>query len=243
VKKCSFFYRESMDYLVRISWVAPYLLIPPLLAFLIYLEGFLGQKGLGAFYAPEARFSLSLWNAALLLALITGIKTCLFFSRHLSRRWFRNALSLPVGKGSGYWGPLLAVLTISSAAYALTIAAILAALPSDTGFPWAAAILNSYVPLLWAVCFGAFLGTVTSGGAAAYMFTAVMAVSLLVGFHMDGGGALLGIIVRIMPPLGLGMARNLSSPGDLAFSSMLVIHSAMSLLAGVLVYSIRLRRS
>jgi hypothetical protein len=242
MRKCSFFYRESMDYLVKISWVAPYLLVPPLLAFLIYLEGFLGQKGLGAFYAPEARLTLSLWNATLLLSLITGIRTCLFFGSFQSRKWFRNAQSLPVGRLSGYWGPMLAVLTISSAAYALTMAAILAALPSSGIFPWGPAILGSYVPLIWAICFGAMLGTLTTGGAAAYMFVVVMAVSLLAGFITESGTAV-SVVSRILPPLGKSMADSLSRPGALAYSVLLVIHSVLSLLTGAIVYLLRLRKS
>ncbi len=241
MKKCAFFYRESMDYLIRISWVAPYLLVPPLLAFLIYLEGFLGQKGLGAFYAPEARLTLSFWNAALLLSLITGIKTCLFISGFQSKRWFRNALALPVGRISGYWGPVLAVLTISTAAYIITMAAILAALPSTGSYPWVAAILSSYAPMIWAVCFGALLGTLTSGGAAAYMFVVVMAMSLLAGFLSDAG-PLISMITRILPPLGKSMADSLSNPGALAHSGLLIIHSIITLLAGALVYIFRLRR-
>jgi hypothetical protein len=242
MRKCTFFYRESMDYLLRINWLAPYLLVPPLLAFLIYLEGFLGQKGLGVLYAPEARLSLSLWNAALLLSLITGIKTCLFFSDFLSTKWFRNSLAQPVGMVSGFWGPMLAVLTVSSAAYILTMAAILAALPSTFGFPWVAALLNSYVPIIWAVCLGALLGTLTTGGAAAYMFVIVLAMSLLAGF-LSETGALVTVISRILPPLGKSMADSLSDPGALTYSALLIIHCVLALLAGALVYTIRLQRS
>ena len=157
MRKNMFFFRESTDYLMRISWVAPYLLVPPLLAFLVYVEDFLAWKGLAVFHTPDARLTIALWNATLLLTLITGIRSCFFFSRFFSGEWFRNALSLPVRKSSGFWGPFLAVLLISSAAYVLTMAAILAALPFPVVFPWAATIISTFVPVLWAVCLGIFL--------------------------------------------------------------------------------------
>jgi hypothetical protein len=241
MRKCLFFYRESMDYVVRISWVAPYMLVPPLLAFLIYLEGFLGQKGLGAFYAPEARLTLSFWNASLMLSLITGIKTCLFVSDFHSRRWFRNAQALPVSRLSGFWGPMMAIVTISAAAFGLTMAAILAALPVSMTFPWGPVILSASIPLAWAVGFGAFLGTLTSAGAAAYMFVVVMIVSLLTGFIQDVGPAV-STTAWILPPLGRSMAISLSFPWNLSYSMILAAHTIFSLLAGALVYLFRLRR-
>jgi hypothetical protein len=241
MRKCSFFYRESMDYVIRISWVAPYLLVPPLLAFLIYLEGFLGQKGLGAFYAPEARLTLSFWNAGLLLSLITGIKSCLFFDGFVSRRWFRNAQALPVSRLSGFWGPLLAITTIAASAFALTMAAILAALPVSGTFPWGPVILSASVPVVWAICFGALLGTATTGGAAAYMFVVVMIVSLLTGLVQDTG-PVVSIASRILPPLGRSMAASLSFPWQLSQSLLLMVHAVFSLLAGAFVYLYRLGR-
>ncbi len=241
MRRCAFYFRESLDYVVKINWIAPYLLVPPLLAFLIYVEGTLGAKGLAAFYAPEARLTLSLWNATLLLALITGIKTCLFFSKFHSSRWFRNSLALPVGRLSGFLEPLAAVMVISSGAYVLTMAAILAALSGMGAFPWVAALISSFIPIIWAVCFGAFLGVFTTGGAAAYMFVAVMATSLLTGFPSDPGSAS-ETIAHVLPPLGRSMAGSLVDPSALGYSVLLLIHSLCALLAGALVYFVRSKR-
>jgi len=223
-----------MDILMRARWVGPYLLVPPILAFMVYAEGYLSAHGFTGSFSMEQRGVLALWNATLLLALASGIKSCLFFSDLWGSRWFRNALALPAGRASGYWGPVLAVMVVSLGMYALATGAVAAALPDLGGFPWLRVLAGSCAPVVWAVCLGALLGILTTGPAGAVLFTSVLMLGFLAGLPLDP--ALPGWALRIVPPVGRIMTSSMGTGSGMLETALLMAHAAAALVVGRLLY-------
>jgi hypothetical protein len=230
----TYYFRESMDILMRARWVGPYLLIPPMLAFMVYAEGYLSAHGFTGNFSMEQRTVLALWNATLLLTLASGVKACLFFSNLWGSRWFRNSLALPVSRSSGYWGPVLAVLAVSIGMYFLATVAVAAALPEVGSFPWVRVLAGSCAPVAWAVCVGALLGLLTSGPAASVLFSSVMLLGFLAGLPIET--LLPGWALWIVPPVGRIMTDSLSMAADMENTGLLLIHSTVALAAGRLLY-------
>jgi hypothetical protein len=223
-----------MDILMRARWVGPYLLIPPMLAFMVYAEGYLSAHGFTGSFSMEQRTVLALWNATLLLTLASGIKACLFFSNLWGSRWFRNSLALPASRPSGYWGPVLAVLAVSMGMYFLATGAVAMALPEVTDFPWLRILAGSCAPVAWAVCLGALLGILTSGPAGSVLFSSVMLLGFLAGLPVDP--LLPEWLLWIVPPIGRIMTESLTTTAGMQGAGILLIHSTVSLTAGRLLY-------
>lgn len=235
----TFHFRESIIILLKTKWVGPYLLLPPMLAFMVYAESYLSAHGIAGIFTMEQRTVLAIWNGSLLLTLIAGIKSCLFFSRIWESSWFRNSMALPVSRASGFWGPYLAVLSIVSVIFVLTTGAVMAALPEPGRFPVFQIIAESYIPVVWAVSMGTFLGLLTTGAAGSLFFTAMLLVGFLAGLPIANLPEWLFVII---PPVGRIMTVGLVFPQGLIQTGILILHSAGLLMLGRFLYGIGLRR-
>ncbi len=235
----TYYYRESISILLKTKWIGPYLLVPPMLAFMVYAESYLANHGITGAFTLEQRTVLAIWNGSLLLTLIAGIKSCLFFSGFWGSEWFRNSLALPTGRSSGFWGPLLAVLTVVSGIFILTTGAVVAALPEPGRFPVMQIIAESYAPVVWAVSFGALLGMLTSGTAGSIFFSALLLVGFLAGFPL---ARLPEWLYTVIPPIGRIMTLGLIYPQGLLQVVILFIHSAAAVIMGRILFGIGIRR-
>ncbi|NOQ21184.1 MAG: hypothetical protein GQ565_00865 [Candidatus Aegiribacteria sp.] len=235
----TYHFRESIITLLKTKWVGPYLLLPPMLAFMVYAESYLSAHGITGIFTMEQRTVLAIWNGSLLLTLIAGISSCLFFSGIWESGWFRNTLALPVSRSSGFWGPYLAVLSIVSVIFILTTGAVLAALPEPGRFPLFTIIAESYIPVVWAVSMGAFLGILTTGTAGSMFFTALLLLGFLTGLPIV---RLPEWIYAVIPPVGRIMTLGLVYPQGLIQIVILILHSAFVLILGRFLYGIGSKR-
>jgi len=235
----TYYFRESISILLRTKWVGPYLLVPPMLAFMVYAESYLSAHGVTGIFNLEQRTILAIWNGSLLLALIAGIKSCMFLSGIWESGWFRNSLALPVKRSSGFWGPYLAVLSVVTGVFVLTIGAVAAAIPDPGRFPLLKVVVESYIPVLWAVSIGAFLGVLTKGTAGSIFFSALLLLGFLTGLPV---ARLPEWLYTVIPPVGRLMTLGLNYPEGLTFTMTLIIHSAVVLLLGRILYGIGAKR-
>jgi hypothetical protein len=235
----TYYFRESLQLLLRTKWVGPYLLIPPMLAFMVYAEAFLAAHGVAGISTLGQRTVLAIWNGSFLLALIAGIKSCLFFSGTWGAPWFRNSLSLPASSSSGYWGVYLAVLAVASCVFILTTGAVIAALPGPFRFPLLQIIGESYLPLVWAISLGAMLGILTSGTGGAVFLVALLLLGFITGLPL---AAIPGWLQYIIPPLGRLMTLGMRYPDGLYQVVAILLHSVFYLMVGRLLYGIAIRR-
>lgn len=232
-------FRESIIILLKTKWIGPYLLLPPMLAFMVYAEAYLSAHGITGIFTLEQRTVLAIWNGSLLLTLIAGIKSCLFFSGMWESSWFRNSLALPVSRASGFWGPYLAVLSVVSVIFILTIGAVVAALPEPGRFNIFQIISESYIPVVWAVSIGAFLGILTTGSAGSMFFTALLLIGFLTGLPIVN---LPEWLYAVIPPVGRIMTLGLQYPQGLIQTVILILHSAVVLMIGRFLYGIGSKR-
>ena len=235
----TYHFRESINILLKTKWIGPYLLVPPILAFIVYAEAYLSTHGVTGIFNIEQRTVLAIWNGSLLLTLVTGIKSCMFFSGIWESSWFRNSLALPVSRSSGFWGPYLAVLSVASIIFILTIGAVAAALPEPGRFPLLQIIAESYVPVVWAVSTGAFLGILTKGTAGSMFFTALLLLGFLAGLPL---ARLPEWLYAVIPPVGRLMTLGLKYPQGLIQMSVLILHSAVVLILGRILFGIGSKR-
>ena len=235
----TYHYRESINILLRTKWIGPYLLIPPLLAFIVYAETYLASNGFGSFSVLRDRTFLAIWNASFLLTLIAGIKSCMFFSGMWGSGWFRNSLALPVNRSSGYWGPFLAMLSVVASVYILTVGAVVAAVQVPDRLALFPIIAEAFLPVLWAVAMGAFLGVLTSGIAGSFFLTAL----LILGFgHGLRAGIRVSWLSYVIPPIGRLMDVGMVYPEGLVQVMVLMGHCTLFLIAGRILYGAGIRR-
>lgn len=235
----TYYFRESVNILLKTKWIGPYLLVPPMLAFMVYAEAYLYTHGVTGIFNLEQRTVLAIWNGSLLLTLVAGIKSCMFFSEIWESSWFRNSLSLPASRSSGFWGPYLAVLSVVSIIFILTIGAVAAALPEPGRFPLLQIIVESYIPVVWAVSIGAFLGILTKGIAGSMFFTALLLLGFLAGLPLV---SLPEWLYALIPPVGRIMTLGLNYPQCLIQMVLLIIHSAVVLILGRILFGIGSKR-
>ncbi|MCK4807589.1 MAG: hypothetical protein KAT09_08070 [Candidatus Aegiribacteria sp.] len=235
----TYLFRESIIILLKTKWIGPYLLLPPMLAFMVYAESYLSAHGITGIFTLEQRTVLAIWNGSLLLTLIAGIKSCLFFSGIWESSWFRNSLALPVNRSSGFWGPYLAVLSVVSVVFILTTGAVVAALPEPERFPLFQILAESYIPVVWAVSMGAFLGILTTGTAGSMFFVALLLLGFLTGLPIARLPEWLYVVI---PPVGRIMTLGLQYPQGPIQMGFLVLHSAIFLMLGRFLYGIGSKR-
>ncbi|MCD4701754.1 MAG: hypothetical protein K8S24_07860 [Candidatus Aegiribacteria sp.] len=235
----TYYFRESIIILLKTKWIGPYLLLPPMLALMVYAEAYLSAHGITGIFTLEQRTVLAIWNGSLLLTLIAGIKSCLFFSGMWESSWFRNSLALPVSKASGFWGPYLAVLSVVTVIFILITGAVVAALPESGRFPVFQIAAESYIPVVWAVSMGAFLGILTTGTAGSLFFTALLFLGFLTGLPIT---RLPEWLYAVIPPVGRAMTMGLMYPQALIQMVILILHSTVVLILGRFLYGIGSRR-
>ena len=235
----TYHFRDSVNILLKTRWISPYLLVPPMLAFMVYAEAYLSAHGITGIFNLEQRTVLAIWNGSLLLTLIAGIKSCLFFSRMWESEWFRNSLALPVNRSSAFWGPYFAVLTVVSVVFVLTLGAVSAALPEPGSFPLVQVIVESYVPVVWAVSVGAFLGILTTGTAGSIFFAALLLLGFLTGLPV---ARFPEWIYTVIPPVGRILSMGLLYPKGVFQVVILILHSVVFLILGRLLFSIGSKR-
>lgn len=229
----------SISILLKTKWIGPYLLLPPMLAFMVYAESYLSAQGITGVFTLEQRAVLAIWNGSLLLSLIAGIKSCLFFSKMWESSWFRNSLALPVTRSSGFWGPYLAVLSVVSVVFILTTGAVVAALPESERLHVFQILAESFVPVAWAVSMGAFLGILTTGTAGSVFFSALLLLGFLAGFPIASLPEWLYVVI---PPVGRIMTMGLMYPEGIIQTGILILHSAVILILGRFLYGIGSKR-
>ncbi len=235
----TYHFRDSVNVLLKTRWVSPYLLVPPVLAFMVYAEAYLSAHGITGVFNLEQRTVLAIWNGSLLLTLIAGIKSCLFFSRMWESEWFRNSLALPVSRSSAFWGPYLAVLIVVSVVFVLTLGAVSAALPEPGNFPLLQVIVESYVPVVWAVSMGAFLGILTTGTAGSVFFSALLLLGFLTGLPV---ARFPEWTYTVIPPVGRILSMGLQYPKGVFQVVILILHSVVFLILGRLLFGIGSKR-
>jgi hypothetical protein len=235
----TFYFRESISTLLKTKWIGLYLLIPPILALMVYTEAYLSAHGVTGAFSVEQRTVLAIWNGSLLLTLIAGIKSCMFFSRMWGSDWFRNSLSLPVNRPSGFWGPYLAVLAVATGIFLLTTGAVVAALPEPSRFSILQIILESYIPVAWAVSIGAFLGILTTGIAASIFFSVLLLLGFVTGLPL---ARLPEWFYAVIPPIGRIMTLGLVYPRGLIQVAILIVHSAAVVIIARTLFGIGLIR-
>jgi len=235
----TYHFRESIMLLLKTKWISPYLLLPPMLAFMVYSEAYLSAHGITGIFTLEQRAVLAIWNGSLLLTLIAGIKSCMYFSGTWGSSWFRNSLALPVSRSSGFWGPYLAVLSVVSVIFILTTGAVVAALPDSGRFSVFQIIIESYIPVVWAVSMGAFLGILTTGTAGSMFFSALLLLGFLSGLPIV---RLPEWIYAVIPPVGRIMTLGLLYPQGIIQTAVLLLHSAVFLILGRLLFGIGSKR-
>ena len=235
----TYHFRESVNILLKTKWIGPYLLIPPMLAFMVYAEAYLSAHGVTGIFNLEQRTILAIWNGSLLLTLVAGIKSCMFVSGIWESSWFRNSLSLPVSRSSGFWGPYLAMLSVVSVIFILTVGAVAAALPEPGRFPLLKIIVESYIPVVWAVSIGAFLGILAKGVAGSLFFTALLLLGFLAGLPLV---ILPEWLYALIPPVGRLMTMGLKYPQGFIHTMVLIFHSAVLLILGRILFGIGSKR-
>ncbi len=243
IKGYGFYYSKAMRSLTQVRWMLPYLLVPPMLALLVYTEGFLAAEGIPGIYTLHQRSVLALWNISFLISLITGISSCCFFSGFWGDSDFVPSLSRFSKKISGYWSPVFAFISISAVVYFLASALIVLVLPGSEHVSLIRIGVHFFAPVLWSVCIGVLLGLLTTGWAGSVCFTVLFLFFYFLGLtYIPASGSML--FVTLLPPIGLLMKEAFSNTSiEYLFSIILLIHCLVILGAGRILYTIALRRS
>jgi hypothetical protein len=195
-----YFLRESVDLTFDVKRVSLYLIVPPVLAFIVYFESYLSGVGATRIMTLGQRVMLALWNAAILLSLIAGLQGAGFFSRLFGSSWYRNSLALPAGRMHAFAWPVAVYAVLVSVFYGLTALAILLAMPRPSGFSWLPAVVNCYLPLLWSVAAAALFGMLSRPGASGLLFLATALMGAVTGLPQASGklpevvGFVLGVL-------------------------------------------------
>lgn len=227
---------------MQARWMIPYLLIPPALAVLVFTESYLGVEGIAGMFTIHQRSILALWNVSFLISLIAGVGSCLFFSGLWGNSEFIDSLSRFSKSISGYWSPVFAFISVSSAVYSLASLLIVLILPGEEYLLWLRISLIFYVPVLWSICVGALMGLLTTGGAGAFFFVVLFLFSFFSGMAPIYAFSLRTMV--IIPPIGLIMKETFNDAAlGYLFSIILGIHCLILLGIGRILFVIGLRRN
>jgi hypothetical protein len=244
----SFFFREASERLLYPGMLAPFLLVPPLLAVTVNLETTVSSLGgiLPVFEPVDAdrgRLAVALWNATVVVALLSGVNGARFFSGTFRAGWFRSCLALPVNRSGAFWSTALAHFLISVCVLALTGAAIIAAVSVPAGFPLILTIIGALTVLFWTTAFSAFAGVLSPGWGAGLLQAGIALGSLVLApVDVDQLFRLLGLSNLILPPLGRIIARGMACWPDVRALLVLMAHAAVFSCLGSLLLEIAIRR-
>jgi len=243
----SFYFREAFERLSSPSRLAPYLLVPPLLALTVTMQNTVpAMSWLLPLLAPQnpvwGRLGLALWNASLVAALLSGIIGTGFFPSTFGSGWFRSCLALPAGRSAAYWQTALVHLLISACVLALTWAAIITALHVPPGFPLVATLAGGLALLLWTACFSAFAGLLAPSWGAG-MLQAGLAFAGLVAAPASAVALAqpLSIGDLAMPPLGRMVIRGMAGWPDWVAAAVLFGQALFFAVAGLLIFRLSVR--
>jgi hypothetical protein len=243
-----FYFREALDRLLASGRLAPFLLVPPLLALTVSLENtFPAMSWLIPVFEPSdparGRLGFALWNAILVTSLLSGITGAAFFHGTFGSGWFRSCLALPAGKASAYWSTVFAHFLVSVCILALTSGAIIAALHVPEGFPLFMTIAGGIAVLSWTTAFSAFAGLLApSWGAAVLQAGIAFGSFALARPQLDALFSPLGLSDLILPPLGRMAARGMPGWPDGYATLALLCHAAFFALAGALLFGSAAKR-
>lgn len=224
-------FREALDGLLQPSRLAPYLLVPPLLALMVTAIAETPQLS----PARAGELTLALSCAACAVSLVAGYLLASQSSRNWSSGWFRGVLMLPGARDRAYWMPLLAHLLVAGCVLALTCAAIIAAVP-DLGIPWG--MLGSCaVSLAWSSGAALLAAAVTGPGGASVLTASIVVVSYLPMFERSW-------LAGAAPPWALPVFGRLALAGADAGEVLLAasIQAVLLALAGWLVFRMQAGR-
>lgn len=243
-----FYLKEAFERLMSPGMLAPFLLVPPLLAVTVNLEtSFSSLAGLLPVFeqvdAEKGRLAVALWNATAVIALLSGMTGARFFSGTFAAGWFRSCLALPAHRSGAFWSTALAHFVISVCVYALTSAAIIAAISVPSGFPLAMTLAGSLIVLVWTTAFSAFAGVLAPAWGAGLLQAGVALGSLaLARVNVDDLFRLLATSSLVLPPLGRVIARGMACWPDARAMLVLLVHAAVFSCLGCLLLEIAIRR-
>jgi hypothetical protein len=236
---------EAFERALVPSRLAPYLLVPFALGFLIWAEGALLSDSapswiIGPSMHPvTARLSLSLWNAGVVISLFCAVLFPLNTSRTFGSPWFRSLLAIPGGRTGALLAEMLANAFTATFILLMTLVAISLALPRPPDFPWAGVLLPIWMMLMWTVAYGAFAGLLTSGPSAVVLELAVLASGIGPALFSGLGWSLpvFGVPVSILLPPFAGMLETGASGfPDGSLLTVALAHIAAPLLMALLLF-------
>jgi hypothetical protein len=243
-----FYVTEAIERLLSPGMLVPFLLVPPLLAAAVSLETSTSSlAGLLPLFEPtdpeSGRLGLALWNAILVIALISGITGPGFFSGTFGAGWFRSCLALPARRSTAFWSTALAHFGVSVCVYALTCAAIIAAVSIPAGFPLPGTLAGGLVVLLWTTAFSAFAGVLAPSWGAWLLLAGVALGGLaLAPSDMNSLFRLLEPADLVLPPLGRMAARGMAGWPDMPATLALLVHAAVFGCLGWLLFNLSVSR-
>lgn len=230
---------ESVDLVFDIKRVSLYLIVPPVLAFIVYFESYLSGAGVTRIMSLGQRVMLALWNSTILLSLIAGLQGSAFFARLFGSDWFRNRMALPVGRLSPYCWYVATYGALVTLFYLLTASAILVAMPKPSDFAWLPAVINCYTPILWAVAASAFFGLLARPGSATFLFLATVTMGSVTGLRQvtDKLPGWVHFLLRmVFPRLGDSFLRSVGVESAAYVSAAVPLHAVVLLAVGAAVF-------
>ncbi len=238
-----FWLGESVDLVFDVRRVSLYLIVPPVLAFIVYFESYLSGIGATRIMSLGQRVMLALWNSTILLSLIAGLQGGAFFSRLFGSDWFRNRLALPSGRLPAFAWLVASYAALVTVFYLLTAFAILVAIPRPSDFSWLSAVINCYTPILWSVAASALFGLLARPGAASFMYLATAVMGSVAGLRQVAGRLpewITAVLRTVFPRLGESFLENLGVEASAHVSLAVPVHGMVLLAAGAWLF---LRRS
>lgn len=235
----SFYLRESMDLVFDIKRVSLYLIVPPVLAFIVYFESYLSGVGATRIMSLRQNVLLALWNSTILLSMIAGLQGGAFFSRLFGSSWFRNSLALPVRRMDGFLMPVAVYLALVSLFFVLTVFAILVAMPQPSGFAWPMAVINCYTPVLWSVAASALFGLLLRPASASFAFLAATVMGAVMGLEQAAAklpGWISWPLGVLFPRLGESFLASMAVESRGYISVWVPLHALALLLLGVMAF-------
>jgi len=233
----TFHWREALERFLMPGNLAPYLLVPPMLAGLIGLEtgGGVLSTLISVPATPDpilAKYGLVLWNAAAVTSLVAGLTGASFFSRTFGSPSYVSILALPAGRSSAYWSAALIHAFIASIVYTITFITAVSALHPPSAVPLIPIYMGGFSMVLWSCSISCLAGMLTSPAGAALLF---------VGAGVSAMAAPWGSAGLITPPLTRVLASATTCLPDWTATASLAAHAVLAALSGWLLFLLAIR--
>jgi hypothetical protein len=246
VRRFSFWMAEAIERALVPSRLAPYLLVPFALGFLIWAESTLLPDSAPAWiigpsmHPVTARLSLSLWNAGVVISLFCAVIMPLNTSRTFGSSWFRSLMAIPGGRTGALLAEVLVNAVTATFILLMTQVAISLALPMPPDFPWAGVLLPIWIMLMWTIAFGAFAGLLTSGPSAVVLELAVLGSAIGPALFSGMGWSLNvfgGVTISaLLPPFAGMLETGASGYPDGSLLPAALVHVAAPLLMALMLF-------